>query len=488
MKVIFGSMLAAVLLVVSFAAPGVSSPVTVDEPQVISGEPAYERPCTQAFGAYDPEAEFQPQLAVHPDDPNRLAVVWTQGLALSVMVGLSDNAGKDWRQVHVPISRCSGGDGGFAGDPWIVWGPDGTLHVAALTGAQVGFDLPTKVVVTRLLDGGDTWSRPVVVEDDGRFNDREALAVDPMDPDRLYLAWTKKLDDVTYAIALADSSDGGRTWNTPELIYEAEPDWWPSGLSVAVLRDGTALVAFEELHRPRNPLLDPPTDDAHEFVLRSTDRGATWTAVTVSATSGAWPRDPDTGTPVIGNAAPSLAIAPDGAVFMAWQDIDRPAAAECFPPIICEQPPWPNTATVWVSRSDDGGATWAPKMEVRSGSGQAWGPTIAAGPKGELVLTWYDTRNDVPGDDKWTAEVWSAHAHDDSPDHWTETPISPSFDLLTAFRTLPKGPITLGNYFGLAPIAGGFGAVFSLPASGAPEAPQDVVFTKLAAPGIGLKD
>jgi hypothetical protein len=54
---------------------------------------------------------------------------------------------------------------------------------------------------------------------------------------------------------------------------------------------------------------------------------------------------------------------------------------------------------------------------------------------------------------------------------------------------LRNGPyITLGNYFGLAAMAGGFGAVFSLPTSGDAEAPQDVAFAKLSAPGIGYKD
>ena len=396
MKVTFCSMLAATLLVVSFAAPGVSSPVTADEPRVISGERAYTTPCAQApFGALDPEAEFQPQLAVHPDSPNRLAVVWTQGLFLSAMVGLSDDGGETWRQVHVPISRCSGGEGGFAGDPWIVWGSDGTLYIAALTGAQVGGDAPNKVVVTRSEDGGHSWSVPVVVEDDGRFNDREAMAVDPSDADRLYLVWTKKIADgaeglaqPSYAITLADSRDGGRTWSVPRLIHHAPPGWWPSGITVIVLRDETVLVAFEQLDRAGG------TGDAHELVLRSTDHGATWTLATVSATSAAWPRDPDTrtdvicnaarevltgnpATEVIGNAAPSLAIDRDGAVVLAWQDIDRADGGD----------PWPDTARILVSRSNDGGVTWGPATVVRSGEGQAWGPTIAAGPKGELVLT-----------------------------------------------------------------------------------------------------
>ena len=444
-------------------------------------------PCAQVpFGGSDPEAEFQPQLAVHPDTPNRLAVVWTQGLFLSAMVGLSDDGGETWQQVHVPISRCSGGDGGWVGDPWIVWGPHDTLHIAALTGTQFGVG-GSNVVVTRSVDGGNSWSAPVVVENDGQMNDRGSLAVDPNDPQRLYLAWTKTLGDCTWALALADSSDGGQTWSAPRLIHSAPEGSWPSGLSVEVLPDGNVLVAFEQLDDTRCE----GDSDAHELVLRSPDRGATWTLVTVAETSGAWPRDPDTGTEVIGNAAPSLAVASDGAVHMAWQDIDRPTDdQDCsLEPFVCEPPPrWPNTATMWVSRSDDGGVTWSTKTMVRSGDGQAWGPAIAAGPKGELVVTWYDTRADIAGDGEWTGEVWSAHAHDDSPAEWIETRIAGPFDLLTALRSGPGGPITLGNYFGLSAISGGFGAVFSLPSSGAAEAPQDIAFARLSAPGIGFKD
>lgn len=452
--------MAAVLL--GAVRPVAGTPAGATGSRAISREGAFPIACTELpFAPFDPEGEFQPQVAVDPRDPQRLAVVWTQGLFLSAVVGLSEDGGMSWRQVHVPISRCSGGTGGWAADPWIAWSPDGTLHLAALTSPQAG--LPgTRVVVTRSSDGGRTWAPPVVVEDDGRSNDRESLAVDPSDPRRIYLSWTKTLDDGTFAVAVAASLDGGRSWSRSRLIHRAAGARWPTGLSMVVLRDGTVLAAFEEL--------DPATDEATELVLRSADHGGTWTLVPVARTGGAWPRHPESRTEVIGNAAPTIDVAPDGTVVLAWQDIRLP-----------------NEGSIRFARSVDGGLTWSREGDVRTGPGQVWGPTIAAGAKGTVAVTWYDTSADREDDGEWTAEVWAAHAHHGGLGQWTSTRLAGPFDLLDAFRSGPDGPVTLGNYFGLEPVGGGFAAAFSVPAAGDAEAPQDIVFANLAVPGFAAK-
>lgn len=455
---LFAAPVMVVLLIAAAAAPAVASPGSAEEVRLISRDPAFATPCAEIpFGTTDQEAEFQPHLAVHPHFPERLATVWTQGLFISAVVGLSDDAGKTWRQVHVPVSRCSGGTGGFAADPWIEWGPDGTLYVAALTAFQAGMQA-TQVVVVRSEDGGRTWSRPVVVEDDGRRNDRETLAVDPNDPSRLYASWTKRLDDGAFAISLSESRDYGRTWSPSRIIYNARGGW-PNGVSLEVLGDGTLLGTLQELYEG---------DVSEQLVLRSEDRGATWSVVSLGSSNGRWPADPDTSRKVIGNAVPTIDVAPDGDVLMAWQDATLP-----------------NQSTIWITRSRDNGVTWEPKIPVRTGAGQAWAPTLAAGPRDLIALTWYDTRADVPGDGRWSAEVWSAHAHSDDLSRWSETRLTEPFDLLQGFRSTAIGPVTLGNYFGLVPFADGFGATFSLPVAGDREAPQDIAFTKLVFPGGG---
>ncbi len=453
----------AAALVVAVSGPVSGTPGSATGYMAISREPAFPTPCTTQlpFSAFDPEAEFQPQVAVHPRDPEQLAVVWTQGTFVSAVVGISNNGGKTWEQVHVPISRCSGGLGGFAGDPWITWASDGTLHLAALTLPQAA-PPATQIVVTRSGDGGRTWTTPVIVETDDLLNDREALAVDPAEPNRLYLAWTQKLADGTFAIAVARSRDKGATWTPSRRIHHSARGFWPSGLSVVVLRDGTVLAAFEELLEG--------TPHAKELVLRSTDQGETWNVIPVAETRGSWPRHPETGTEAIGNAAPTIDVAPDGGVVLAWQDIDLREEGESR-----------DTASILFARSEDGGLTWTRPVQVRSGPGQAWGPTIAAGAEGTVAVTWYDTRRDREGDDQWTGEVFAAHAHDGGLGRWHETRLAGPFDLLKAFYAF--GPyVTLGNYFGLRPMGRDYAAAFSVPASDAAEAPQDIVFAKLTLP------
>src|SRR5207247_9540611 len=95
--------------------------------------------------------------------------------------------------------RCSGGtaaNGGDyprASDPWVDFTPNGDVYQASLSVNLA--DVTTAVLVSRSRDGGATWERPVTVRRDtgGAFNDKDSLTADPTDPAgrRVYVAWDR---------------------------------------------------------------------------------------------------------------------------------------------------------------------------------------------------------------------------------------------------------------------------------------------------------
>jgi hypothetical protein len=454
----------AVVLAGLVAAPG--SSLAASEPTSIST--GRMPPCAEVpFGAYDPEAEWQPLIRANPLNPEQLAVVWTQGFFNAAVVARSSDGGETWSQHPVPISHCAGGEArnSLAPDSWLAWATDGTLYVSSLTAPPfvegvTGLTPGSRVVVASSTDGGETWSAPVVVEDDGLFNDRDAMAADPVEPERLYVVWRKTIGEVT-SVFTSRSVDRGVHWTTPQNVYAGTEVRVPNGLDIQVLPDQTVVAAFY--------VIDVTTADAasEEIALRSTDFGATWSAVPIAVTHGHWPRDPDLRLEAfdlaieeIGNPVPSLAVGPDGLLVVAWHDA-----------------PNHDAVSVWLARSTDGGASYSTPSLIRPATlGQAWSPTAAVGADGTIAVTWYDGRAEKPGDGVWTSEVWMGQSHDQGAT-WTEQRLAGPFDVRAGFFSV--GAYAYGNYFGLTALSGGFGAVFTMPTADPTERSTDVYFSRM---------
>jgi hypothetical protein len=104
----------------------------------ISGASALPASCVVP-GAFVPDSEVEPSLAVDRRDPSRLVAVWQQdrfvapGGARSNVTASSRDGGRHWRMKLVPgVSRCSGGDFERATDPWLSIGPEGTIYLSSL--------------------------------------------------------------------------------------------------------------------------------------------------------------------------------------------------------------------------------------------------------------------------------------------------------------------------------------------------------------------
>ena len=186
----------------------------------------------------------------------------------------------------------------------------GRLYAAAHTLAGPG-GIASELLVARSDDGGRAWrmswvNPPADLErarDDGP-NVFSPVAVDPLDPDHVGIAWVAEsradlaqlhaadtIDDHEYDTKLyfGESRDGGGTWSVRELAdrfrlrllaghedYDDLGNWAPS---VAFGRDGSAYVAFAEQAAG--------ADGARVKLLRG--RGGSWTGpVGVSGTRSAF--------------------------------------------------------------------------------------------------------------------------------------------------------------------------------------------------------
>jgi len=170
------------------------------------------------------------------------------------------------------------------------------------------------------------------------------------------------------------------------------------------------------------------------------------------------PVDPDTGLPLPQPGFPSAAVAPDGTVYVAFEDSTSASSG-----------------AIGVARSRDGGRTWS-SAPLPGISAFAFEPAIAVDAHGTVGVTWYDLRNDRPGDSHLSADVWFAHSEDRGRS-WRQAHVAGPTDLRTA--PLPSHNY-VGEYQGLAALGGrGFAAIFTLAAPQARNGPTDIFFARI---------
>jgi hypothetical protein len=116
-------------------------------------------------------------------------------------------------------------------------------------------------------------------------------------------------------------------------------------------------------------------------------------------------------------------------------------------------------------------------MAVSGVTAFAFLPSIAVDAHGTVGVTWYDLRNDRPGDAALTADAWFAYSRDRGAT-WRQTHLAGPFTI----RGLPssRNGHRLGEYEGLAAIGGrGFAAIFTAPAPLAKDGPTDILFARI---------
>lgn len=406
-------------------------------------------------------AEVEPYLAIHPADPQRMVGVWQQdrwsnGSSRGVMSATTIDGGQTWTRRPIPFSRCGGGTAANGGNysrvsnPWVAYGGNGVVHAVGLASSGVIFQAGSRnaIVASRSLDDGRTWSNPIALISDGPgfFNDKDAIVVDPADPLRVYAVWDRLVaGDNGGPTYLARSLDGGASWLPARPIYDPGPHSQTISNVLVVLPNGTLVTMFVQIDYAVNG--NP--ESARIAVVRSFDKGASWSAPSVVANlQSVGTRDPSTGNPVRDQSIiPSIAVSPTGKIHVVWQDSRFDGGAR---------------DAIVISHSSDGGAQWLPPTRVSTAAGvAAFNPAVHVRSDGVIGVTYYDFRSDGAAATLLT-DTWLAYSSTGG-GSWNETRIADSFDLAMAPRTTAPfdGGYFLGDYQGLSSRAGVFVPFFA---------------------------
>ncbi len=405
----------------------------------VSGLSPFTPGCGDTDGTVYIGAEVEPHIAVNPLNPNNLIGVWQQdrysnGASRGLVSGASFDGGATWVTRTLPVSVCTGGEYARATDPWVSFAPDGTAHQVALGVTGSEDNGISAVVVARSSDGGLTWSAPVTLIRDGTgfFNDKETITADPTDARFVYAAWDRLKTGGSGPAMFARSTNGGVTWEPARPIFDPGGSAQTIGNLVRVLPNGT-LVDYATIISGASQSLN---------VLRSTDRGLTWSAPIFISNLGAFgARDPVTGAAIRdGSIVPQMAVGPEGTIHVVWQDARFTQLRDA----------------IAYSRSTDGGFTWSTPARVNFNPAVwAFTPQVHVRDDGEIAVTYYDLRSDTVSTASLLADFWIARSADGV--NWTETRVASPFDLDFAPNA---GGLFLGDYTGLASAGSTFIAFF----------------------------
>ena len=264
------------------------------------------------------------------------------------------------------------------------------------------------VGVNRSSNGGDSWTVPVPAvrkNADEHIIDKEWLAIDPNNPDVLYVSYTdfdytfKKANGcdfgVRVAIELVASRNGGREWTQPVVVDQrCNPGSGQAlqGSQVLVGNAGEVFVAWVS-----------ETDvDEQIFFRSSTDGGATFSQATSpgSAILAGLGGSGRIQSILQGNSFPSLSIdrsssASRGTLYLAWTDASRNQIPDFLAPNGIY-----NFGDVVFTRSADKGSTWTPANIVSPAPRNSKGrdqflPSSAVDREGTLAICYFDRRRDA---------------------------------------------------------------------------------------------
>lgn len=452
------------------------------EATVVSGETPLPRPWQDNACGSDVEHQDWEQdnyLAVNPTNPANLIAAWQQDWQDAIAVGYSTDRGKSWGTVVPGTTPCTGGitdlgtgQGFSAIDPWLAFGPapeSGARSIAYLTSVVLAPNSDSAAVVNRSLDGGTTWSEPVVLAKrsllgDGALIDMSNVVADPARPGHAFAAWDELNPSLaTTTVRTSRTEDGGKHWSPPKPIRSSRTSLPRTVGQLLVPHDidgkPQLVNVFAEI--PPQPIRAvgvrvlgssaPVTGPTTIYATRSTDEADTWSEPVPIATVNSAVA-----------AAPATALAPDGrSIYVVWpkyvDDVNR------------------SNFDLIYTKSSDGGLSWSQPgtvgETVQSPLPGLAGGALSVADDGTVGVLFYDQRNDAAGDAPQITDLWIRRSRDGGR-NWAEDHVAGPFDRATA----PEGNI--GKYQGLAPTADGLAATYVLARPLAIHGDTDVFFTR----------
>jgi hypothetical protein len=412
-----------------------------------------------------PNAETEPYLAADPHNNRHLVAIWAQDDFTQPAIAESHDGGRSFTEHLLPgLTKCSGGQYEFSTDPWLSFGPRGDLFASAFAGDPLAYPATeplTEVAIYHSSDGSAGFAKsPVIAQPvDGNFWDKPSITADPRHPGTAYLVDTRRPPGTTNQGGVSffsKTTDFGSNWTPAQVIYSPGSGLLPTGSVISALAHGVLLHTFALVAGASQ---EGGLADLKVMSQRSTDGGITWSApIQLDVWTSQALSDPDHPgetyqTPVL----PAVAVDRHGIAYLTWSVVKANSPAQ-----------------IVVSSSRNGGRFWTlPRAAVTLRRGQAFMPALATARDGTLAVTWYDSRNDVAGDGKFSVDYRFA-ASADNGRHWSGVRVISPFDLHQAAPL--AGPRFIGDYFGLAPVPGGFGSLFIVPG---PQNKSDVYFARI---------
>src|SRR4051795_7016507 len=164
-------------------------------------------PITPIDDYVQPDTQIEPSIAVNPANPRNAVAAYQEGRISNggdATNGFTTtfDGGETWMQGELPGLTTAPGQGGEferASDAVVAFGPNNTVYANSLVfDFNVGNGLRSGMAVNVSKDGGRTWSKPVIFQDDqvGGTNDKNWIVVDNSDAPghhkgRVYVVWDR---------------------------------------------------------------------------------------------------------------------------------------------------------------------------------------------------------------------------------------------------------------------------------------------------------